>query len=300
MHQENIKLLNVNAPTAQNYKMREAKSIRLKSEIKGALIHRWWACKLRNHYGKQHRASSKTKNGSATRPGELPSGCPPGKHANPDPQTYTRRDVRSGTARGGQDRETSECPLKDACTKERHTRTTAGCSSLKTRYFHSRRTFQAQPTEEKTLHFLLESIRREQLNQVWTGYICLPELRYRLAIVVMTPPLAKKWTPKQPEISEDGFTGHRRMSNFKRDARTCSPWRQADPGFPTAQGASRSPCPVLLCQALLQSALGSPGFGTACFLPLSFLEPQFLASLFLTYYFSFGVDQSLHVLRTPM
>lgn len=112
---------------------------------------------------------------------------------------------------------------RDACTKERHTRTTAGCSSLKTRYFHSRRTFQAQPTEEKTLHFLLESIRREQLNQVWTGYICLPELRYRLAIVVMTPPLAKKWTPKQPEISEDVFTGHRMMSNFKRDARTCSP-----------------------------------------------------------------------------
>lgn len=145
------------------------------------------------------------------------------KTPNPDPQTYTRRDVRSGTARGGQDRETSECPLKDACTKERHTRTTAGCSSLKTRYFHSRRTFQAQPTGEKTLQFLLESIRREQLNQVWTDYICLPELRYRLAIVVMTPPLAKKWTPKQPEISEDGFTGHRRMSNFKRDARTCSP-----------------------------------------------------------------------------
>lgn len=112
MHQENIKLLNVNAPTAQNYKMREAKSIRLKSEIKGALIHRWWACKLRNHYGKQHRASSKTKNGSATRPGELPSGHPPGKHVNPDPQTYTRRDVRSGTARGGQDRETSEMPAQ--------------------------------------------------------------------------------------------------------------------------------------------------------------------------------------------
>lgn len=101
MHQENIKLLNVNAPTAQNYKMREAKSIRLKSEIKGALIHRWWACKLRNHYGKQHRASSKTKNGSATRPSARKTREPRSTniHAPRCSQRHCSRQPRQGNKR---------------------------------------------------------------------------------------------------------------------------------------------------------------------------------------------------------